>query len=258
MRGPTCGPTNARSPWPDGQATTVNRAANSFRLDGKCSKGQGAFSSTMPGAPAATATFDTPGDYLLRLVADDGQLWVSDMVVVHVLPAGASVAAWEFNTNLDKEGWTEVNPGTRIQRWSNQDWPTTSHPVKYVAGGYYIVAIEDSPDAHLLSTDNLGVDLTVNEAIVLRLQNHTPATEMRLRFTTEADPTWDDAKSLTFPAVANDNQCRTYRLDVSSLAPWKGRLKQLRLDLATGQPLTGTCRLDYLWIESTPAPAAGP
>ncbi len=211
------------------------------------------------GAPAATATFDTPGDYLLRLVADDGQLWVSDMVVVHVLPAGASVvAAWEFNTNLDKEGWTEVNPGTRIQRWSNQDWPTTSHPVKYVAGGYYIVAIEDSPDAHLLSTDNLGVDLTVNEAIVLRLQNHTPATEMRLRFTTEADPTWDDAKSLTFPAVANDNQCRTYRLDVSSLAPWKGRLKQLRLDLATGQPLTGTCRLDYLWIESTPAPAAGP
>jgi hypothetical protein len=93
--------------------------------------------------PDTAATFESPGDYTLRLVADDGQLWCSDMVEVHVLPAGTSVAAaWEFNTNLDKEGWTEVNPGTRLQKWSHPQWPTTSHPVKYVAGGYYLLSIE--------------------------------------------------------------------------------------------------------------------
>lgn len=201
--------------------------------------------------PATTATFDQPGDYTLRLVAHDGELWLSDMVVVHILPAGESVAAaWEFNTNLDKEGWTEVNPGTRVQTWPNPDWPTTSHPVQLVGGGYYVLAIEDSADAHLLSADHLGIDLAGQKKLTIRFQNHTPATQMRLRFTTEADSVWDDAKSQTFAVVANDIGSRTYSLDLSAATGWKGRLRQLRLDLATGKPLTGTCRFDYLWIGS--------
>lgn len=200
-------------------------------------------------APSTVATFATPGDYILRLVADDGEFWLSDLVVVHILPAGTSVlAGWEFNANLDKEGWTEVNPGTRVQQWPNQRWPTTSHPVKYVAGGYYVVAIEDSPDAHLLSPDQVGVDLTGPEAVCIRFQNHTPTSQMRLRFTTEADGGWDDAKSRDFTVVANDDHCRTYTIDMSAVRAWKGRVRRLRLDLATGQPLTGTCRFDYLWI----------
>ncbi|MCY2988819.1 MAG: right-handed parallel beta-helix repeat-containing protein [Planctomycetota bacterium] len=205
-------------------------------------------------APGTMATFDRPGDYLLRLVADDGEFWLSDLVVVHVLPAGTSVAAaWEFNTNLDKAGWTEMNLGTRIQQWPNQDWPTTSHPVNYVAGGYYVVAIENSSDAHLLSPDHLGVDLTGHQTVTIRFQNHTPAEQLRLKFTTEADGVWDAAKSRTFTVVANDNGSRTYALDMSAVPAWKGHLRQLRLDLATGQPLTGTCRFDYVWITSAAA-----
>ena len=115
--------------------------------------------------------------------------------------------------------------------------------MKFVAGGYYVLAIEESPDAHLLSADHLGIDLTGKETITLRFQNHTPATEMRLKFTTEADPVWDDAKSRAFAVVANDNESRTYSLDLSAVPAWKGRLRQLRLDLATGKPLTGTCRI---------------
>jgi hypothetical protein len=198
-------------------------------------------------AAATTATFDKQGDYLLRLVAHDGELWVCDRVAVHILPAGASVAAaWEFNKNLDKEGWNEVNLGTRFQQWPN----TTAHPVKHVAGGYFVLAIENSSDAHLLSADRLGIDLTGKETITLRFQNHTPATEMRLKFTTEADPVWNDVKSRAFPVVANDNEIRTYSLDLSSVPGWKGLLRQLRLDLSTGKPLTGTCRFDYIWVGS--------
>jgi hypothetical protein len=202
--------------------------------------------------PATSATFGQPGDYLLRLVADDGELWLSDMLVVHILPPGTSViAAWEFNRNLDKEGWTEVNPGTSIQRWLNQPWPTVSHPVKHVAGGYYVLAIENSSDAHLLSADHLGIALTGQETVTLRFQNHTPATQMRLRFTTEADAVWNDAKSQTFPVVANDNENRTYTVSLRGVPGWRGRLRQLRLDLADGKPLAGTCRFDYLWVSST-------
>jgi hypothetical protein len=203
-------------------------------------------------AAVTTATFDRPGDYLLRLVADDGELWQSDMRVVHILPPGSSVVAgWEFNRNLDKEGWTEVHPGTRIQQWPTEPWPTTSHPVKYVAGGYYILAIQDSPDAHLLSPDQLNLELTGRETITLKFQNHTPATEMRLRFTTAADPVWNDAKSRAFTVVANDNDCRTYTVPLQGVPGWNGRLRQLRLDLATGKPLTGTYRFDYFWLSRT-------
>lgn len=200
-------------------------------------------------AARTQATFETPGDYVLRLVADDGEFRLIDSVVVHILPAGVAVAAgWEFNTPLDKEGWSEVNPGTRVQQWADPQWPTTSHPVKYAAGGYYVLAIEASSDAHLLSPDRLGLDLTGPETVVLRFQNHTRATAMRLRFTTEADTVWDEAKSRTFPVVADDTGCRTYALDMSAVPSWQGRLNQLRLDLASGENVTGTCRLDYLWI----------
>jgi hypothetical protein len=120
--------------------------------------------------------------------------------------------------------------------------------VKHVAGGYYVLAIEDSSDAHLLSPDHLGVELTGQETVTIRFQNHTPATHMRLRFTTDADTDWDDAKSRSFTVVADDNRCRTYSVDMSAVPAWNGRLKQLRLDLATGEPITGTCRFDYVWI----------
>ena len=240
------------------------RLAGTVRDDGRTAKpltvrwevleGAGTVTFRDPASPQTEADFSPPGDYLLRLVADDGELWLSDLVAVHVLPPGVSVAAaWEFNKPLDKEGWTEVNTGTQLREWTHplwSAWSTISHPVKYVAGGYYLVAVENSPDAHLLSGDNLSVDLIGRKTIKLRFQNHTPATRMRFRFTTEADPAWQDANSKTFDVTPNDNGPHDYTVDMSTVPGWTGRLKQLRLDLATGAELSGTCRLDYLWISN--------
>jgi hypothetical protein len=202
-------------------------------------------------SPQTDAAFSAPGDYLLRLVADDGQLWRSDMVTVHILTPGASIAkAWEFNAPLGKEGFSEADLGTQIRQWANQDWPTTSHPVQYVAGGYYIVAMEKTTSARLLSGDDLGVDLDRNKSITIRFQNHTPATHMRFRFTTLGSPEWQDAKSKIFEVVPNDLGPRVYTVDMSDVPAWSGSLKQLRLDLSDGTELTGTCRIDYIWIGS--------
>lgn len=210
-----------------------------------------------PATAAGTqASFPQPGDYTLRLTASDGEFWLSDMTVVHVLPPGSSVtSAWEFNTNLDQEGWSESNLGTQVRNWPNPDWPTTSHPVRHAAGGYWVLAIENSRDAHLLSPASLNLALTGSEHVVIRMQNHTPAKQMRLQFTTEAGSDWEASRSLTFPVEPNDSSSRTYVLNPSSLPGWKGKLRHLRLDLADGTPLTGTCRIDYIWItRQAPAP----
>ena len=120
--------------------------------------------------------------------------------------------------------------------------------MRYVSGGYYILAVEDSNDAHLLSPDNLGVNVDHHKLIRIRFMNHTPATTMRFRFTTAGDQIWDDAKSRDFDVVPNDEAPREYVVDMSSVPDWRGTLKQLRLDLATGENLTGTCRFDYIAI----------
>lgn len=205
-------------------------------------------------SPTTAATFAQPGDYLLRLVGDDGELWLSDLVDVHVLPSGATVAkAWEFNRQLDKQGWTEADLGTVERQVGSQSYQVAK-PVKHVSGGYYTVAVEDSTSAHLLSPEDLAVDVTRHKTITLRFQNHTPATRMRFAFTTQAAPAWSDANRASFEAVANDSGPRTYAVDLSTVPGWTGVLKQLRLDLATGSPLTGTCRIDYIRIDSAPAP----
>ena len=206
----------------------------------------------LDGTSAETdASFSAPGDYLLRLVADDGELWQSDMATVHILPPGTSVVkAWEFNSPLDKEGWSEANLGTAVREWKHPTWSTVTHPVQYVAGGYYMVAVEDSKEAFLLSGDDLDVDLGRCGLIAIRLQNHTPATHMRFRFTTAGAPGWEEANSKVFEVVPDDPGPRVYTIDMSDVAGWTGRLKQLRLDLSDGTNLTGTCRLDYVWLGS--------
>lgn len=196
-----------------------------------------------------SAVFEKPGDYLLRLVGDDGELWTSSLVTVHIVPRGVTAAkAWEFNTPLDKEGWIEASLGT--QTTTNQN--NTSYPVHYVAGGCYIVALENAPYAQLLSANQLDVGIQRHKTVRLRLQNHTSATRMTLRFITKASPFWAEANSKSFTVTPNDNELRDYAVDMSTLPGWTGKLKQLRLDLTGGKPATGTCRLDYIRIDDSP------
>jgi hypothetical protein len=75
---------------------------------------------------------------------------------------------------------------------------------------------------------------------------------MRLRFTTADAPGWDAARAREFEVVPDDTGTRVYRIDMAGAPGWSGCVKQLRIDLATGAPLTGTCRLDYVWIGRGP------
>jgi hypothetical protein len=213
-------------------------------------EGPGTVTFKNPASPTTPAVFSAPGDYLLRLVGDDGELWVSDLVSVHILPRGVTVArGWEFNTPLDKEGWTEADLGTKAQvETPIKNQGGKSLPVKYVAGGYYIVAVENAPDAKLISPDHLDVALRRGQSVQVRCQNHTPATRMILRFTTVTDANWDEAKSIGLPVTPNDTTTRAYTVRMADTPGWTGTLKQLRLELTGGQPVTGTVRVDSLRI----------
>lgn len=212
-------------------------------------EGPGNVTFRKPAKPTTKADFSAPGDYQLRLKADDGELWRSGRTAVHVLPSGTAVArAWTFEKPLDKEGWTDWNLGTKDEEFMGQKWSCISRPVQLVAGGEYMVAIKDATEAHLLSPDALDTDLDENGLVAIRFQNHTPATYMRLRFTTKDAPTWEANLGQTFTVTPNDTESRIYRIDLRSVAGWRGDLKQLRLDIADGTPLTGTCRIDYVWI----------
>ncbi len=209
--------------------------------------GEVAFSS--PDRPVTKAAFSARGDYQLRLKADDGELWRSGYTAVHVLPSGTTVAhAWTFSRPLDKEGWTDWNLGTKDEEFLDQKWSCIARPVHLVAGGHYVVALENAPHARVISPDALGVDLDVNGIVAIRFQNHTPAARMRLRFTTTDEPKWKINLGQTFEVTPNDTEDRLYTIDMYPVAGWSGRLKQILLELADGEPLTGTCRIDYIWI----------
>ena len=202
-----------------------------------------------PSAADTVALFSAPGDYQLRLVADDGELWRSALTTVHVLPPRTEVArAWTFEATHDKEGWSDWNLGTRDREWLDQKWACISRPVKHVAGGFYIVAVEESAEAHLLSADALGVSLASAPRFTICMQNHTGATHLRLRFTTDAEPSWAANLGTRFDVAARDPSPRLYTVDMRAVEGWHGRLKQLRLELADGAPVTGTCRIDYIWL----------
>ena len=121
--------------------------------------------------------------------------------------------------------------------------------MKIVAGGYYVLAIEESPDAHLLSADRLGIDLTGKETIVLRFQNHTPATR-------NASEVHDRGRSRLERCQEPGLHRRGQRQRSAGPTLWicrrpragKAACGNCDLDLATGKPLTGTCRIDYIWI----------
>jgi len=202
-----------------------------------------------PSVADTVARFSVPGDYQLRLVADDGELWRSDLTAVHVLAPRTEVArAWTFETTHDKEGWSDWNLGTRDHEWLDQKWACISRPVKHVAGGFYIVAVEESTDAHLLSADALGVSLASAPRFTICMQNHTSATRMRLRFTTDDEPSWDANLGTSFDVTAQDPLPRLYTVDMRGVEGWRGQLKQIRLELTDGTPVTGTCRIDYIWL----------
>lgn len=207
-----------------------------LRVEWEVLEGPGGVRFSKSSSAKTSATLSVPGDYMLRLKGHDGELFASDVVYVTRLEKGCSVVkGWEFNNSLDKEGWTEESLG-------ETSWPDPTNPnfkteeVKYVAGGYYNVAVKNATKATLISPQKLGIDARKNQVLEVRMLNQTNAKKMKLVFASE--------KSISFDVIPNDKKVRVYRTDLGKSTDWKGVIDQLQLELGSGMSATGVMRID--------------
>ncbi len=200
--------------------------------------------------------FPVIGDYRLQYIFDNEEFWTSSRFAVHILPKGTVVKkAWCFNKNLDKEGWTDADLGTEkeIFKAEKPEWGTFANPVNLVCGDYYVMAIKDAKNAHILSEEGLGLKCDECPVLSIRMQNHTPSRRMKVSFTTDSSVEWNNANAVEFDVVPNDNDDTLYQIRMDGCAGWKGTVRQLRIDFSADEtPITGTCRIDYIWLGSTP------
>jgi len=203
-----------------------------LKVEWEVLEGPGTVRFSKTSSPTTTATFSKPGDYMLRLKGHDGELFASDLVYVTRLEQGVSlVKGWEFNTNLDKEGWSEESLGETS--WPDPTNPNfNTEPVKYVAGGYYHVVVKNAVGAKLVSPAKLGITARKGQVIEVRMLNQTNAKNMNVFFGSK--------KALSLNIMPNDKQVRVYR---GKLSGGTGTIDQLRLELSGGS-VTGIIRVD--------------
>ncbi|WP_183530821.1 hypothetical protein, partial [Paenibacillus baekrokdamisoli] len=138
---------------------------------------------------------------------------------------------WEFASTA--EGWKGTN------HVSGFGWQS---------GGYVGGSITEG-DPQIMSGSNLGVDISNNKIIKVKLKNSTTSTLGQIFFKTNADGTWDNAKHKDFAIVANSDFTE-YTIDMSTVAGWTGTLNQLRLDPEQGAA-SGSFSIDYIRIQVT-------
>ncbi len=100
-------------------------------------------------------------------------------------------------------------------------------------------------DPNLTSADHLGIRIVDHHFIKIGMKNATAAKTAKFYFTTNADPTWNEAKSKTFATIANDPNYTEYVVDMSTVPGWTGVLRQLRFD-PEDSVSTGSFSIDYI------------
>ncbi len=136
---------------------------------------------------------------------------------------------WQF-TN-DAEGWTPVSDisslassDRKLEVSSSGSQPTIESP------------------------DNLNIPTSKFAALRVRMRNSGAQTSAKLSFTTQADPAFSEAKSVTVNAVLSSPEYFDYYFDLSANAGWSGILRQLRL---TPIAAIGDVSIDSIALEET-------
>ncbi|MBM7568020.1 hypothetical protein [Paenibacillus sacheonensis] len=149
---------------------------------------------------------------------------------IRVTGGGSSPSfAADYNFGSSAEGWTVGHTVTQS-----------------VSGGINTLTLLGN-DAYIYSPDNLGINASTYTYIRIRLKNNTGAEPVKFYYTTTADTSWSEAKSLTFLSSANGDYAE-YLLYVGG-TNWSGTIKQLRFD-PIDEPGTsiGTVDVDYIRV----------
>lgn len=124
-------------------------------------------------------------------------------------------------------------------------------------GGDYLNVVPSSAITALDTLDpaktTIGTTSTANHWIRINMKNATPATQLKIYFTTDADPDWSEPKSKTITISANDTTYHEYDIDMHSVSGWSGTLRDVEVQPCR-TATTGSVSID--WIHITPNDSA--
>jgi hypothetical protein len=151
-----------------------------------------------------------------------------------------------------KEGWQFTNDA--------EGWAPLSDISAFAAGDGKLAITSSGGQPTIASPDNLNIPTSTFAKLKVRMRNSGAQTSTILAFTTEADPTFSAAKTVTIAPVVSSPEYVDYVFDLSSNAAWTGALQRLRL---TPIQSTGDVSIDSIALEEyphnrTPVPPQSP
>lgn len=197
--------------------------------------------SASTGSFPQTLTYDMGSSYQVSTVKSGFYLKDAWKSKIEASNDGANWTALLDTNNLkhhfisNAEGWTGSN-------MSGFGWKS----------GGYIGGTITGADPQVYSPDNLNVLLSGvgDKHIVIRMKNGTSDTMGTLYYTTNADPTFNETKSIPIYLVANDAGYTDYELDLDYAPNASGTLKQLRID-PVNSATSGTFSIDSVKLVSS-------
>lgn len=133
----------------------------------------------------------------------DGRLQIDSL-------AATAAADLDFHIPGSAEGFTAMS-GTAIQS-------AAAGSLKYVV---------TDPSGSYIESPGLSLDAAKRNAILLRMANGTGASRLKVAWTTEDDPVWDEEKSQSFPASDSGSFADYELVLMNSL--WKGVVDRVRI-----------------------------
>ncbi|WP_217591672.1 stalk domain-containing protein [Cohnella sp. GbtcB17] len=137
-----------------------------------------------------------------------------------------SVAAWEFNTPGDSEGWSVLKQIDAVS----------------VADGTF-TGTTNNTDPGIISADHLGIKAEDAPYLKIRMKNSANDIDGRVFFTTELDGDWNETKAMGFYVIPQDNGYTDYYVEMWRNKSWTGNIRQIRIDPISA---IGTISIDYI------------
>ncbi|MFB9754545.1 right-handed parallel beta-helix repeat-containing protein [Paenibacillus hodogayensis] len=160
---------------------------------------------------------------------DDTRAIREAMLNASAIPGGARV--------LFSPGTYEISPPDDVWTFEEEAdlsaWPASGAVADAVSGEVRQLTAGQQA-VHIDSLQHLGLDAGKYKKAVIRMQNLTAATAGKLYWITDADPVWDNTKSISFTMTPGDAHFTDYLLDTGDNGSWKGVIRQLRFQLGEG------------------------
>ena len=111
-------------------------------------------------------------------------------------------------------------------------------------------------DPYMNSPDNLSVDASSMNQVIIRMRNGTNTNSGRIYWTTDTQATFkaDNSKQITL--IPNDEEFTDYVIDMWGEPGWIGTIRRIRLD-PSNEATSGSVDIDYIMINENPSASAG-